>query len=32
MDPILATLPPSLLALVEGSLSNDEGMRPANPS
>ena len=24
MDPILATLPPSLLALVEGSLSNDE--------
>ena len=24
MDPILATLPPSLLALVEGSLSNDD--------
>ncbi|MFO6204308.1 hypothetical protein ACLBVK_34955, partial [Pseudomonas aeruginosa] len=24
MDPILAALPPSLLKLVEGSLSNDE--------
>lgn len=24
MDPILATLPPALLKLVEGSLSNDE--------